>query len=205
METKAGFEYFTLLELQFWRNLSKDTINHITHNGELKPEDMLLYGEFGFALLGLKPCMLIEFRDEKTNQLYHSTVIEPVLHALKSHNLKLRLLQNTRSPEADLHGCLLLYNEASDNVINSLFQSSLVSENDLAQLLDYPGHLPSSPEEIQTMKIVLYFHLRPNKSLLALTSFAIQESEKQAALAHFERYKLVCKEKLDIELKLSIQ
>ncbi|KAI8880377.1 hypothetical protein K501DRAFT_255089 [Backusella circina FSU 941] len=167
---------------------------------------MLLYGEFGFVLLGLKPCMLIEFRDEKTNQLYYTTVIEPVLHAMNLHNLKLRLLQNIRSPEADLHGCLLLYNQANSALVENMFQSSgIVSESDMARLLDYPGHLPSSPEEIQTMKLVLYFHLRPNKSLLAVTSFAIQESEKQATQSHFERYKRVCQDRLGIELKLLVQ
>lgn len=217
MEVKQAFEYFSLLEQQFWKNLDKSTIDHITFQGELKPEDMLLYGEFGFALVGLKPCVLVEFRDEKTNSLYLETVIEPVLYALKEKALTYQTLKNIKTPESNLDGCILIYsnvtattqhleNELSNILLGNKNGDKSISEDTMALLLDYPGHLPISEKEIPTMQSVIYFHNRPNnKELLALTSFAIQNNEKERALEHFQRYSTTCKIRLDIELKLLMQ
>ena len=204
MEVKQAFEYFGLLEQQFWRNLDRDTIDEITYHGELKPEDMLLYGEFGFVLLGLKPCMLVEFR----TPLYFETVIQPVLFALKQKTLDYHVIQDKTTPESNLDGCMLIYAidkpiQDMDLLLNTTRQS--IPENTMANILDYPGHLPSNEKQVETMKSVIYFHERPNKGPLALTSFAIQHTQEQDTRDHFKRYFDTCKDKLDIHLKLWIQ
>ncbi|GAA5816172.1 hypothetical protein MFLAVUS_009698 [Mucor flavus] len=210
MEVKQAFEYFGLLEDQFWSTLDERTINHITYEGELKPHDMLLYGEFGFALIGLKPSVLVEFRDPVVNLLYLETVIQPVLFALKEKTLNYHIVKDTKTPESDLNGCIFIYSIVmATNLpeLSTVLQATqkFISEDTMATILDYPGHLPRSEREIPTIKTVLYFHNKPNEELIALTSFAIQDSEKEATLSHFKRYFTTCKEKLGIDLKLLIQ
>jgi hypothetical protein len=211
MEVKQAFEYFGLLEQQFWKNLDKKSIEHVTFAGELKPEDMLLYGEFGFALLGLKPAVLVEFCDETINKLYLETVIEPVLFALKSKTLNYHIIRHVKTPESDLNGCIFIYQTEQSTLqelasILSNDRASQVTEENMAIILDYPGHLPNTEKEISSMLSVIYFHDRPNnKGLIALTSFAIQNIEREKALAHFKHYHSVCKDRLNIDLKLLIQ
>ncbi|KAL7321217.1 hypothetical protein PS15m_001010 [Mucor circinelloides] len=215
MEVKQAFEYFALLEQQFWKNLDQKTIQHVTFAGDLKPEDMLLYGEFGFALLGLKPAVLVEFCDEAINKLYLETVIKPVLHAIKEKTLDYHIIQHAVTPESALNGCIFIYQTKQSALPELAFimsntatavNDTEVSEESMATILDYPGHLPNTEKEISTMLSVIYFHDRPNqKGLIALTSFAIQNVEKEKTLAHFKRYQEVCKEKLNVDLKLLIQ
>lgn len=206
MEVKQAFEYFNLLEQQFWKNLDDKIVDYITFQGELKAQDMLIYGEFGFALLGLKPCVLVEFRDARVNILYLETVIQPALFALKEKTLDYHVIKNIKTPESNLDGCVLVYSKAESKIsIMLLDKEQVISEDTMAILLNYPGHLPNSEKEIPTMKSVIYFHNRPNKELVALTSFAIQNSEKKRTFQHFKEYFTTCKDKLDIDLKLLIQ
>jgi hypothetical protein len=209
MDVKEAFEYFGLLELQFWKNLDKGTLDTITFKGELKPEEMLLYGEFGFMLVGLKPAVLVEFCDEKVNVLYLETVIDPVLFALKEKTFDYHIIKDIKTPESNLHGCLVIYNRTLDNHVLSTITSNTVkevSEDTMATILDYPGSLPKSDKEIPTMLSVMYFHERPNnKGLVLLTSFVIQVDEKEKTLNHFKNYQQICKSKLNIDLKLLMQ
>ncbi|KAI8049422.1 uncharacterized protein B0P05DRAFT_563637 [Gilbertella persicaria] len=214
MEVKETFEYFALLEQQFWRKLDRNTLDEVTFRGELKPEDMLLYGEFGFTLLGLKPALLIEFCDEKVNLLYLQTVVEPVLFAAKTKTLHYHIIQHVMTPESNLHGNIFVYHTAVTRLkelsfimnVSSQDKDCEVSDKDMATILDYPGRLPSHEQEIPTLHTVIYFHDRPNhKGMIALTSFAIQVDEKENTLVHFNRYKSICKEKLQIDLKILIQ
>ncbi|OBZ86016.1 hypothetical protein A0J61_05928 [Choanephora cucurbitarum] len=214
MEVKQTFEYFMLLEQQFWRNLDQESIQNITMKGQLKPENMLLYGEFGFTLIGLKHALLVEFCDEKVNILYLKTVIEPVLFASKSKTLSCHLIQHIVTPESDLHGCILVYHH--DNLLPDISmliskskqeENAELSEDTMAAILDYPGHLPKDEEEIPTFLSVIYFHDKGggDKGLTAVTSFAIQQKEKPTMFAHFERYKTASKQWLGIDLKLFVQ
>lgn len=208
MEVKQGFEYFKLLEEQFWKKLDERTIQHITFHGQLKAEDMLLYGEFGFALIGLKPSVLVEFRDEKVNRLYLETVIDPALVALKEKTLKYQVIKDIQTPESDLNGSVLIYSTTcSIDPLKRVLKGDekFMEEETMALVLGYPGNLPKSQEEIGTMKSVIYFHRLPHEELVALTSFAIQESEKEKTLDHFKDHFKACKEILGIDLKLLMQ
>lgn len=209
MDVKQAFEYFILLERQFWKNLDKSSLDVITFKGELKPEEMLLYGEFGFMLVGLKPAVLIEFCDEKVNILYLETVIHPVLFALKEKAFDYHIIKEIKTPESNLHGCLFVYNKTLDNHdLSSIISNTVkeVSEDTMATILDYPGSLPKSEKDISTMLSVMFFHDRPNnKGLVLLTSFVIQVNEKEKTLDHFKNYQKICKNKLNIDLKLLMQ
>lgn len=209
MDVKQAFEYFDLLERQFWKNIDKSALDAITFKGELKPEDMLLYGEFGFMLVGLKPAVLVEFCDEKVNILYLETVIQPVLFALKEKTFDFCVIREVKTPESNLHGCLLVYNDTLCNHdLSSIVSNSVrtVSEDTMAVILNYPGSLPKSEKDISTMLSVMYFHERPtDKGLVLLTSFVIQVSEKEKTLDHFKRYQQFCKNRLNIKLKLLLQ
>ncbi|KAI8641713.1 hypothetical protein BD408DRAFT_345591 [Parasitella parasitica] len=172
---------------------------------------MLLYGEFGFTLLGLKPAMLVEFCTSAINKLYLEAVIEPVFFALKTNTLRYHIIQHVKTPESDLNGCIFVYQTKQNMVpelalILSTSMGAKVTEESMAAILDYPGRLPSTEKEIPSMLSVIYFHDRPNKKgLIALTSFAIQSSERERTLAHFKRYHDVCQDRLNIEMKLLIQ
>ncbi|KAG1145206.1 hypothetical protein G6F37_005594 [Rhizopus arrhizus] len=205
MDIRQAFNYFYLLEKQFWSSLDKSTIEHVTFQGELSPEDMLLYGEFGFTLLKLKPCVLIEFRDKKVTQLYCEQVIVPVLHALADKTIGYFMIsEQVNTPESALEGSILVYQYDHKEILSLFDHSTTVPEETMADILDYPGHLPRSEKEIPTMKTVIYFHDR-NTTRIALTTFAIQDNEKDITSSHFERYRYACKEQLDIDLKLLIQ
>ncbi|KAI8350143.1 hypothetical protein BD560DRAFT_409941 [Blakeslea trispora] len=211
MEVKQTFEYFMLLEQQFWRNLTQEAIQKITLHGQLKPEDMLLYGEFGFTLIGLKHAMLVEFCDESINLLYLKTVIEPVLFASRSKNISCHLIQHTVTPESNLHGCILVYNHDDllpeiSVLINRSSEDQELDEDTMAAILDYPGHLPRNEEEIPTLLSVIYLHQKGgNKGLAAVTSFAIQQKEEPNMRAHFDRYRTMSEQLLGIDLKLLVQ
>ncbi|KAI8971630.1 hypothetical protein BDF20DRAFT_825394 [Mycotypha africana] len=174
---------------------------------------MLLYGEFGFLLLNLKPAMLIDFRDAKINQLYLETVVQPVMHALKSETAitldQYIVKDDLRTPESHLNGCIFVYHTKKRNLLLPIFEAqenSIIFEETMAMVLDYPGHLPKDERDIPTMISVIYLHERAkNKGTVALTTFAIQQSEKEVTLKHFNKYKELCKRELDIELKLHMQ
>lgn len=125
------------------------------------------------------------------------------------------IIQHAVTSESALNGCIFIYQTKQSALPELAFimsntvtavNDTEVSEESMATILDYPGHLPNTEKEISTMLSVIYFHDRPNqKGLIALTSFAIQNVEKEKTLAHFKRYQAVCKEKLNVDLKLLIQ
>jgi hypothetical protein len=205
MNVQQAFNYFYLLEKQFWSKLDKDMIKYVTFDGELSPEDMLLYGEFGFTLLELKPCTLVEFRDAQVTRLYCEQVVIPALHSLEKKTLDCFIISNqVKTPESDLQGALLIYRKDHQGIITTFDHDTTVPEERMAEILDYPGHLPSSEQEVPTMKTVIYLHDRKTTQV-ALTTFAIQTHQTDAMISHFQRYKHACKERLDIDLSLIIQ
>lgn len=97
----------------------------------------------------------------------------------------------------------MIYHKNHQDIIATFDHDTTVSEERLAEILDYPGHLPSSEQEIPTMKTVIYLHDRQT-TRVALTTFAIQTHQTDAMISHFQRYKHTCKERLDIDLSLVV-
>lgn len=206
MNVKEAVEHFKLLEQQYWKNLSRETVDYLTDNGVLQPEDMLLYGEFAFALLNLKHNVIIDFRDPKENENFFASVVLPVLDACAEKTLKYHTVKHHLSHEKSFKGSILLYNvnkpvKAVELLLSD--ETQFIKENTLATILDYPGTLPATEKDFETMKTVVYYHDSP-EGLVALTTFIIQESEKKYTMAHFMHYATTCKENLDMQLKLLI-
>ncbi|KAF9919264.1 hypothetical protein FBU30_011083, partial [Linnemannia zychae] len=147
------------------------------------------------------------------------------------------ITRDVRSPEMSLQGYVLLWNTQSvashsqaatiQQLINLLcpppshshFMTSptpaLVSEQDLALMLDIPGRLPSTEKEIQTMVEVSYWDQAQQDTLgsdnnnddspVLLTAFAAQPDQISTIQAHFKRYRDSVQTLFDINLKLHIQ
>lgn len=172
----------------------------------IDPADSLLYGELAFVLVGLKPCMLIDFpRDASPSttsitHLYRQAVLDPLKE--KCGICINEINRPLASDEMELKGCLLVHK--SSPLVQHLLdqQDEQVSETSLAKLLDYPGRLPQSSDEISTMCEVVYYAI-PSK--VVLTTFAAQQDELDQVKAHFERYKEQCHTQLGTELGLLVR
>ncbi|KAI7831136.1 hypothetical protein BC939DRAFT_220710 [Gamsiella multidivaricata] len=157
-------------------------------------------------------------------------------HALGLH-CKM-ITQNVRSPEMPLQGCVLVW---ADQTVRSHPQSdliqrginllcplshydredtvpgvqSVISETDLAIMLDLPGRLPESETEMHQMIEVSYWHQEevadiandspsePQPTLL--TAFAAQPDQIPNVQSHFKRYRDAVREKYGMRLKLHVQ
>ncbi|KAF7732865.1 Mitochondrial inner membrane protein oxa1l [Apophysomyces ossiformis] len=178
MSTKRVVERFRQLEVEFFRQHAA-TLNSFG----ITADDSYLYGEFAFLLLGLKPSVLIHF-PPPVIVLYEQGVIEPVLKALP--NISRRRIENMRSEEMDLTGCILLYHlHDSHRVSNLLDEKSRVTESQLAEILDYPGSLPNSLEDVAAMKEVAY--IDADRQTL-LTTYAALDNQLHNVKDHFERH-----------------
>ncbi|KAI7875231.1 hypothetical protein K492DRAFT_211051 [Lichtheimia hyalospora FSU 10163] len=171
----------------------------------IDPADSLLYGELAFVLVGLKPCMLIDFPRNSTSpsmtQLYRQAVLDPLLNEECDICIN-EIHRPLASAEMNLEGCLLVHK--SNPLVQQLLdqQDEQVSESLLAKLLDYPGRLPESSDEISTMCEVVYYAMPSN---VILTTFAAQQDELYQVKLHFERYKEQCHTQLGIELGLLVR
>ncbi|KAJ8658511.1 hypothetical protein O0I10_005864 [Lichtheimia ornata] len=171
----------------------------------IDPADSLLYGELAFVLVGLKPCVLIDFpRDASAStsitHLYRQAVLDPLK---EQYDICINEIHRPlASDEMELKGCLLVHKSCP--LVQQLLdqQDEQVSETLLAKLLDYPGRLPESSDEISTMCEVVYYAI-PSKVIL--TTFAAQQDELDQVKAHFARYKEQCHTQLGMELGLLVR
>lgn len=192
-------------EVAFFDNLPTEqrTLLRAHH---IDPADSLLYGELAFVLVGLKPCVLIDFpRDSSPStssitHLYRQAVLDPLKE--KCGICINEIHHPLASDEMELKGCLLVHKSSS--LVQQLLdqQDEQVSETSLARLLDYPGRLPQSSDEISTMCEVVYYATPSN---VVLTTFAAQQDELDQVKTHFERYKEQCHTQLGMELGLLVR
>ncbi|KAF9358219.1 hypothetical protein BGX26_002223 [Mortierella sp. AD094] len=105
-------------------------------------------------------------------------------------------------------------NETAAKDINT----RLISEQDLAIMLDLPGRLPESEKEMHQMIEVSYWHqgdigigggqndrATAEASPTLLTAFAAQPDQVPNIQIHFKRYRDTIREIFGIQLKLHIQ
>jgi len=158
------YGYFVELEQSFFSNLSIAQIRSLTCNGTLNTQDSHLHGEFAFLISGLKPCLLVCFADPELNRLFTQAVLEKVLQNQSRFQIE-TINRSVVSEEMDLRGCVMVLDQESTlapMAMNTIIEdgaSSSVSEDTLAQLLGYPGSLPSCPEELDSMLEVAYFDI----------------------------------------------
>ncbi|KAF9108911.1 hypothetical protein BGX27_008184 [Mortierella sp. AM989] len=143
------------------------------------------------------------------------------------------ITKNVRSPEMSLQGCVLVWSNrtiqlhqqseriqrgidllcstATENEIATKdTKSQIISEQDLAVMLDLPGRLPESEIEMQKMIEVSYWHQGSidggqNDGPTLLTAFAAQPDQLPNIQIHFKRYRDVVRNIFGIQLKLHIQ
>ncbi|KAF9578767.1 hypothetical protein BGW38_005276 [Lunasporangiospora selenospora] len=112
-------------------------------------------------------------------------------------------------------------NESAARVIAD--RTALISEEDLAMMLDLPGRLPETESEIFKMVEVSYWHERPQDlettqasvgnelgtgvqdHLTLLTAFAAQPDEIPNIRQHFTTYRDRVQELFGIRLRISVQ
>lgn len=198
-----AYQDYRRLERDWFETLPLNQLNLLTDRGRVPIGELHLYGEVGFLLLGLKPCVLVEHipRELRTLDSYIQGVCKPWLnrwftedflrhtHLLSdsssSEGLDLEneadgvasvsnpssplpihiagqlISHELQSPEISLQGCWLFYN-TSHQLFPDLEATILdktcseIPEDMLASLLDYPGSLPKSQNEISTMLRVGY-------------------------------------------------
>jgi hypothetical protein len=158
--TSTLYQRFVDLEQHFFANLSTTQIKNLTCNGSLQIKDSYLYGEFAFLISGLKPCLLVCFPDSSLNTMYKNIILDNVLQS-QSRFQVYHMDRNIVSDEMDLNGCVFIVDQENPlaPTVMKLVQNkecTAVSENTLAQILDYPGSLPSNAEELESMVEVAY-------------------------------------------------
>ncbi|KAF9091875.1 hypothetical protein BGX29_010723 [Mortierella sp. GBA35] len=198
-------------------------------------ECSLHYGEFAFLLAGLKPCLLLQLPNPAMTQtFYHQVLSSQLMHhpsyqtLSRSQGLECHLItRDIRSSEMSLQGYVLLWcsstvdshprQVAIQRSINLLCPPSpskegkegpvMISEQDLAIMLDIPGRLPSTENEIRAMIEVSYWHdhADPDESPVLLTAFAAQPDQIPSIQTHFKRYRDTVRTLFNISLKLHIQ
>ncbi|KAF9407620.1 hypothetical protein BGZ94_002620 [Podila epigama] len=210
---RALYDSFRSAERAWIRSQEK---NHHT-SGLQTPsleECSLHYGELAFVLAGLKPAVLIQLPSSELNCKFYHEVLLPHLVQHPSYDatkLDCRLItRNIRSPEMSLTGNILVWNQATvrhhaqSTLVQATIQhlcpvqapqmddlqtkEAIISENDLATLLDIPGRLPASEQEIRAMLEVTYLDILPSGTVL-LSAFAAQPDELKQIAGHHKRYK----------------
>ncbi|KAG2174723.1 hypothetical protein INT43_005781, partial [Umbelopsis isabellina] len=204
------------LEQEFFPTLSPAQIKALTYNGSLETRDSHLYGEFAFLASGLKPCLLICFPDPKLNRFYTEQVVNKAIE--NSQNLQCYSIQrDIISDEMNLRGTSIVVNRDTTHasqIVKLLEDETFnsISEDKLAVFLDYPGSLPSSAEELDSMLEVAYLDatrqvnwlIRSSEDPIIVTTFAAQESEVDKVKEHFQRYRAKMLE-MNIDLQILIR
>lgn len=176
-------------EQAFFHNLPADCKARLEQEG-IDLDDSFLYGEIVFMLLGLKPCVLIQFPVPGLSCVYRDQVINPMLSQHENVSAEI-ITGRVQSPELD---------DMRDSVIVSrqppppaFFPSNdspqLLEEDTLAELLDYPGTLPKTEEELAIMFEVGYVDA-DNGCLL--TTFVALIHQLPRVHAHFQSYHDAC-------------
>ncbi|KAI8147977.1 hypothetical protein BJV82DRAFT_507620 [Fennellomyces sp. T-0311] len=160
--------------------------------------DAYLFGEMGFLIVGLKPCVLIEFPRVIMEQYKHN-VLDRVEQAFGERGIRMLEIQgNVTSPEMSLKGCWIAYHSRLHPGVEEVFHGHLTEEM-LATALDYPGSLPTSQEQVPHMLEVIYY-IQLQDQVQIVTTFAALDHEREKVIAHYQKYRDMCREKLGLDI-----
>ena len=206
------------LEDQFFHHVLRSDLQQLLDMEDL--HDAYLFGEIGFLIAGLKPCVLIDLPHDIA-VLYKEHVLDQVSQEhLTPRGIEIvEIKANVSSPEISLQGCFIVYRKSQKDVVQPLLLLSqdgndnddhnnnqhVISESTLANILDYPGSLPSNQHEIMCMLEVVYYIQEENHTVQIVTTFAALDHEVEEVKAHFENYRSICHEKLGLDIKLLIR
>ncbi|SAM08234.1 hypothetical protein [Absidia glauca] len=151
--------------------------------------DALLYGEVAFCLAGLKPAVLFDL-PPPLDTAYIDAVVRPWMQH-HSALIDSWVLRQRRLYSPEIQGSLVYFFAHTNHpiVLESFEQADRCdmssSEENLAVLLDYPGRLPRSMHELETMREVVYYN---RQDMHIVTTFACQLDQHDLVQQHFERY-----------------
>ncbi|CAO3616703.1 unnamed protein product [Cunninghamella blakesleeana] len=210
-------ETITLLIQKYkqYETIFFNTTNLMKWTSIIDIRNSYLYGEIGFCLAGLKPSVLFDFPVELNDQYIHS-VVQPWMkqysHLLDKWQLfPCQLISPEIQSPTPVYFFIRLNDERlintklielmnnsnndydSNNNNSSSYQLLHISTEDvLATILDYPGRLPKSYKDLETMREVVYYNDDDddddNKKHV-LTTFACQLDEQSNVYQHFIHYK----------------
>ncbi|KAI7851674.1 hypothetical protein BDC45DRAFT_515552 [Circinella umbellata] len=205
------------LEDEFFYNVLQPDLQQLLDMQDL--HDAYLFGEIGFLIAGLKPCVLIDL-PHPVAVLYKQHVLDRVsIDHLTLRGIEIAEIEtNVSSPEISLQGCFIVYHRSQQETIQPLLLMSqngkennssnqqVISESTLAKILDYPGSLPRNQHEIMNMlEVVYYIEEQENRSVQIITTFAALDHEVKQVKVHFVNYRKICHEKLGLDLRLLIR
>ncbi|KAI9488522.1 hypothetical protein BDB00DRAFT_877309 [Zychaea mexicana] len=199
------------LEEDFFYNFLRSDQQHLLNTPDL--HDAFLFGEIGFLVAGLKPCVLIDL-PPAVARLYKQHVLDRVAESeFARRDIQVTEIQaNISSPEMmSLQGCFIVYHmrQAPQPLLSPSNSDDcgrvIITEATLANILDYPGSLPTSMQQVMSMLEVVYYTREQGGRVQILTMFAALEHEVEQVKAHFKRYYDICREKLAWDIKLLIR
>lgn len=212
-DRKALVRQYQQLEHEFfYKQLSSQQLFALTSDGTVV-EDSFCYGEFAFLIVGLKPCVLVQFPSARENIIpaYKRFVVDPLLERMNAFQIRAVIIDTpVKGIElGELRGSLLIYNSGHELAcqVQSLLllpSSTFVSEDQLALLFDYPGSLPENEEQLSSMLEVAYLD-GSRGDMRVITTFAALEPQLEHVKKHFSIYRNVCSRQLDMDLRLVIR
>ncbi|KAI9263191.1 hypothetical protein BDA99DRAFT_509554 [Phascolomyces articulosus] len=210
--------HYKQLEDQFFYNVLQPDQQQLLAMQDL--HDAYLFGEMGFLIAGLKPCVLIDL-PHAVARLYKQHVLDQVFKDdLLPRGIEMvEIKGNVSSPEISLQGCFIVYHKDQKDIVQPLLSpvdssissnknsdQQVISEPTLAKILDYPGSLPSNPHEVLCMMEVVYYTRETEQSAVQIiTTFAALDHEVEQVKAHFQEYRTICREKLGLDIELLIR
>ncbi|KNC96494.1 uncharacterized protein SPPG_08083 [Spizellomyces punctatus DAOM BR117] len=204
---------FRNLEANFFSSLSPQDLHVLTLNSCYSPTDLYHYGEFAFLLSNLRPCILIyvpSLEIASTESRVHDLLLQyiqavwiPSIRSL-ADMFELRKLSKVSSPHAVLDGawvCINMKHADAQYVQRTFFVEDLsgrprvVSEADMARVLDYPSALPEvDPQEHDQYIQIAYLEddgklaAGPSQKTPVMTCFISRSDDLSKVKEHFAKY-----------------
>ncbi|KAL1914486.1 uncharacterized protein VTP21DRAFT_8869 [Calcarisporiella thermophila] len=175
------FRQYREREEHWFSSLTTEQHCALTANGSLTINDRFLYGEICFLLCGLKPCVLIDFGSASAD--YITRVAIPLLQPLaREEDERFNRVKH------------IFFNSESDG---------RVTDAEVGEILDYPGHLPESEED--SICEIAYFDITDGNVPRLVTAFIALGRELSKVQQHFNHYRSTVNYQLGMKLKLSIR
>ncbi|ORY95229.1 hypothetical protein BCR43DRAFT_295835 [Syncephalastrum racemosum] len=194
---RAFIDEYYAREQAFFHNLPQDCKDKLEQE-EIDLNDSFLYGEMAFMLLGLKPCVLIQFPVPGLCRVYKDQVIDPMLSQQRDVCAEV-ITAVVQSPELDdMRGSVIVSRQPPPAVFFPTDSDpQVLAEDTLAELLDYPGTLPKVEEELSIMFEIGYIDADNGR---LLTTFVALIHQLPRVHAHFSSYHDACAQ-INLNLK----
>jgi len=185
-------QIYTILqdaESEWWQKVDPDIISSLQSEG-LDPSMMMFSGEILFLILQLKSVVIFSGIPSELQKSFITSVLENTAFLKSFQTISLFTLSDKkRSPNFGLSGSLVLVNNSHplrNTVVAKLLNETdeLISEQDMATILDYPFSIPEDPEQYIEMLEVGY----ATANDVLLMSYGIPADKFIISKRHFDKY-----------------